>query len=455
MIDSTKELAALRDLEHALNALIPSFRFSSDSNLKLERIAALVRALGDPQRKYRTVHVGGTSGKGTVAAMIASILSRHGHRVGLHVSPYVQTLTETWQLDGHYMLPSRVLETAAAVINISGPIAEELPFGPVSYFETKVATAFKLFEEERVDIGVIEVGLGGALDATNVLSEGVQVLTNVSLDHTEILGSTVEAIAADKVQIFKPRSTIVSGVVQPTVRSIVRDAAKAVGSPLYLLDEEVRMDSRGDSLSLELDGDIVSVAVPAEWPMYQRRNAAIAVIASRFVDPDLSMSAVAEAIAAVHLPGRVEHFTESGRQIVLDGAHNAEKMRTTVQHINAAYLGRKALTVLAVKSGKNIDSVLEEVMPISNRIILTTVVAELWEPTDPDILAAALARLGFDGPVEVEPDAAAAVQKAIVATDSGDLVLITGSLYLAGNVRPRWVPTANDILSGASYALPG
>jgi dihydrofolate synthase/folylpolyglutamate synthase len=452
MVDSTTELEALSDLEDALNALIQSFRFSSDSNLKLERIEALVHALGDPQRKYRTVHIGGTSGKGTVAAMVASILSRHGHRVGLHVSPYVQTLTETWQLDGRYMLPSRVLETAASVIDLSGPIAEELPFGPVSYFETKVATAFKLFEEERVDIGVIEVGLGGALDATNVLNEGVQVLTNVSLDHTEILGDTVEAIASDKVQIFKPRSTIVSGVVQPTVRAIVRDAASAVGSVLYLLDDEVRLDSQGDSLSVVVAGESVSLAVPAEWPMYQRRNAAIAVVASRFVEPALSTSAVSEALAAVHLPGRVEHFTENGRHIVLDGAHNAEKMRTTVQHMSSAYPGRKCLTVLAVKSGKNIDAVLQEVMPISDRIILTTFVAGLWEPTDPDILAVALGRLGFDGPVEIEPDAAAAVEKAVVETDSGNLILVTGSLYLAGNVRPRWVPMAEDILSGGSYA---
>jgi hypothetical protein len=134
-----------------LNAAIPSFRWSSQVNLKLERIQSLVELLGNPQTSYPAIHIGGTSGKGTVAAMTASILSHHGRRTGLHLSPYVQTLTETWQLDGRYSLPSRILPVARLVTETAKNIPLMPASGPVSYFELNVAIALKLFAEERVD----------------------------------------------------------------------------------------------------------------------------------------------------------------------------------------------------------------------------------------------------------------------------------------------------------------
>src|ERR1700693_3804646 len=144
------ELRKLQVLEALLNATIPEFRWSSEINLKLERIQSLVVLLGNPQSRYRTVHVGGTSGKGTVAAMTASILSSHGQRTGLHLSPFVETLTETWQLDGRYVLPSRALPVARRVIAMAKSVPTAANFGPVSYFEIKVAIAFQLFADEMV-----------------------------------------------------------------------------------------------------------------------------------------------------------------------------------------------------------------------------------------------------------------------------------------------------------------
>jgi dihydrofolate synthase/folylpolyglutamate synthase len=188
------KLKALRELETLLNAAIPSFRWSSQVNLKLERIQSLVELLGNPQTSYSAIHIGGTSGKGTVAAMTASILSHHGRLTGLHLSPYVQTLTETWRLDGRYSLPSRILPVARLVTETAENIPLMPASGPVSYFELNVAIALKLFAEERVDTAIIEVGLGGARDATNVISADVAVLTNVGLDHTEVLGDTVEKL---------------------------------------------------------------------------------------------------------------------------------------------------------------------------------------------------------------------------------------------------------------------
>lgn len=225
-----EELAAYGELMDLLNSTIPGFKWSADQNLRLERIEALLRALGCPQKGLRAVHVGGTSGKGTVATMTAAILFHHNLRVGLHVSPFVSVLTETWQINGQYARPTTVLDVVRDVVRAGFEATRETPFGRPSYFEHKVATAFELFARQNVDIAVVEVGLGGALDATNVLGPGVKILTNVGLDHTEILGDTVEAIARDKVQIFKPDSTIISGVDQDSVRSIARTAAERVGS---------------------------------------------------------------------------------------------------------------------------------------------------------------------------------------------------------------------------------
>ena len=166
---SANELKTLTQLEALLNTTIPDFQWSGHINLRLERIRALVELLGDPRSRYPTVHVGGTSGKGTVAAMIASILSHDGKRTGLHLSPDVQTLTETWQLDGSYILPSRVLPVARHVTAAAQSVAATSILGPVSYFEIKVATAFQLFSDEHVDFGIVEVGLDGERDATNVI----------------------------------------------------------------------------------------------------------------------------------------------------------------------------------------------------------------------------------------------------------------------------------------------
>ena len=453
MVDASIEVAALHELETLLDALIPSFRWSKDSSLKLERIEALVERLDNPQSEYRTVHVGGTSGKGTISAMVASILSHHGYRTGLHLSPYVQTLTETWQIDGRYLLPTQVLPMVRTVINVAAPISTELLFGAVSYFETKVATAFALFAQEHVDIAVIEVGLGGALDATNVLGSGVQILTNVSLDHTEILGDTVEKIATDKVEIFKPDSFVLSGVVQPSVKNIARRKAAAVKADLWILDDDIAYHSENDVLDIELPSGRLTVDVPRDWPDYQRRNAALATIAACHVEPTVSPATISGALRAVHLPARFERFVERGRPIVLDGAHNPEKMRSTVRQVQASYPGMSCVGVLALKEDKDVRSVLSEFSTICRSIILTTFTAGLWKPLDPEGLAASLRELGFGGAIAVDPDPRAAVEAALNQATEGDVVVVTGSLYLAGNVRSRWIPSDEDLLHGSSYEL--
>lgn len=451
------ELDAYRRLDELLAALIaPAAPWSSDIALRLERMELLVAGLGHPERGYATVHVGGTSGKGSVAAMVAAMLTAHGRRTGLHLSPYVQTLTESWQLDGRYALPSRMLEIVDRVVASGAPIATALPFGPASYFETKVAAAFQLFHEEEVDAAVVEVGLGGALDATNVLGPGVQVLTSVGLDHTEILGDTIEQIAADKVQIFKPDSVVVSGVEQPAAIEIARERARAVGSPLYLLDHDVQWRrAAAGRLDVTLDGTTSALALPAAWPDFMSRNAALAVAAARLaLAAEFDAAAAGRALATVQLPGRLEQFAEAGRTVILDGAHNPEKIRATAAYLRARYPSPR-VGVVALKESKDAEAVLAELAPLFDAFVLTTFRAGLWQATPPEQLAVALQRLGYRGLVELRVDPRQAFEAALGLAAPGDTIVVTGSLYLAGNLRPRWRPQADELESGTSYRVTG
>jgi dihydrofolate synthase / folylpolyglutamate synthase len=455
MATPADEVAALAQLTRQLDELIPAFRWSSESNLKLERIDALVAHLGHPERAYPSIHVGGTSGKGTVATFAAAVLAHHGLRTGLHLSPDVQTLTESWQIDGRYARPSELLPVLEAVAAAGEPIAADLPFGAVSIFETEVAMAFEFFARQGVDIAVVEVGVGGALDATNVLRGGIKVLTNVGLDHTKFLGDTVEQIASDKVQIFKPDSVIVSGVEQPSVQQIVRLQAEAVKAPVFLLDTEVqyrRVDA--DTLRVTLDDVTYQVAIPATWPEFQLRNATLALAACHFALPALDAHAASVALRSVHLPGRRERFVHAGRDVVLDGAHNPDKIRTTVESVRAWYPSRKVVGVVALKEDKDVEASLGELRDLLSGVVFTTFEREQWIPLPPDELAAQFVELGFTGPALAIADYNEAFETAVSLTEPGDVVLIVGSLYLAGNLRSRWVSTADDVMSGRSFDLP-
>ena len=441
----------MRELEARLNEAIPSFRWSAEINLKLERIQSLVELLGHPQASYPAIHVGGTSGKGTVAAMTASILSHHGRRTGLHMSPYVQTLTEAWQIDGRYALPSRVLPVARNVMATAQNMPVTSTFGPASYFELKVAIAFQLFAEEHVDTAILEVGLGGERDATNVIGAGVTVLTNVGLDHTEVLGDTVEKIAADKVGIFKPGSVIVSGVEQPTVRAIARDKAAQVGARLLILDEDILFSSAGRELLIECDGRQLVIEVPEDWPGFQRRNAVLAIVAACLSEPSLGPATLSRGIRAVRLPGRFERFEESARTVVLDGAHNPDKVRSVVTGLTQVFPGVPCVGVVALKEDKDARMILSELAPLCVSLVLTTFKTELWQSASPDELASLARSLGYAGDIVVEPDPHAAIEIALDKTPAGGVVLVVGSLYLIGNVRSCWVPPLDDILHGASF----
>lgn len=412
-----------RHLEQQLNRLIGPVKFSAAINLKLERITHLLALLGHPHLAYPTLHVGGTSGKGSTATMLAAILTAAGYKTALHTSPHLQIFNERHQIDG-WVAPT---STLARLLDEMQPalmqVGADLPWGLPSYFEAQVALSFLWFARQEVDVAVVEVGLGGTLDATNVIPARVAVLTNVGLDHTNILGDTVEQIAADKVGIIKPGQIVITGVTQPSVRALVAARCAAVGATLWEVTEPTAYD-------LPLAGD------------FQRRNAAQAIAAAQaFVGETLPPATLQAGLRQARLPGRLEVVAEEPLTI-LDGAHNPDKMAAAAAALVAAYPHQRRIVVMGMKSDKAIQEVLPLALAQAEVLVATQFyVKGLWQPMPAAGLAEVAQRLAPHVTPYVVPDPLQAVALAQSLARPTDMVWVTGSLYLVGDVRELWFPT--------------
>jgi dihydrofolate synthase/folylpolyglutamate synthase len=419
-----------RALEARLHKLIRPMRFSAAINLRLERITALLAHLGDPHRQFHSVHIGGTSGKGSTAALTEAVLRHHGARTGLHLSPHIQIINERHQLDGA-PAPTSALARCWPAVEAAVQAAAEPTFGTASYFETQLALSMMLFAQEQIDTAVVEVGLGGTLDATNVLPAEVAVLTNVGLDHTEILGDTPLKIAADKAGIIKPGQTVLSAVTQPDVQQLVRDRCARHGATLCLLGEHIQIQRHRDgSFDVQLPGQRLSSMRTAMIGDFQAHNAALALGAARAaLKHDLDPERARQAIARVQLPGRTE-TVQQRPLVILDGAHNPDKIRSAARAVASG-----CVAVVALKAGKDARNILPVIQAHARHIIVTRFRDKgLWRSMETAQLRALL-----PGAQAIE-DPDEAVEAAISAAGPEGTVWITGSLYLIGDVRSRWFP---------------
>ena len=407
-------------LEADLAARVSQRPFAAAINLRLERIADLLARLDSPHLRVPVVHIGGTSGKGSTATFTAAVLQAHGLRVGLHLSPHLQIVNERHQIDGRPAPTSRLWALWQRMVPAVEAVGREGAFGPPSYFEAHVALALLLFAEEGVDVAVVEVGLGGSLDATNIIPARVAVLTNVGLDHTEILGDTPLQIARDKAGIFKPGQQAITGVTQPEVIAHVEARCADLGVPLRRLHRDF---PPLQGVPLGLDGE------------FQAHNAALAVEAARAFWPDLDPVRTQAALAAAHLPGRLE-VVQQAPHVLLDGAHNPDKIRAAAASVGAQTgSGRRRIAVVALKAGKDAADILPHIDAQCDAVILTRFYDKgLWHAVPPEDLRAFLPHAA------VVEDPLEAVQAALDRARPEDTVWITGSLYLIGDVRERWFP---------------
>ncbi|HEY0357502.1 MAG TPA: folylpolyglutamate synthase/dihydrofolate synthase family protein [Mycobacteriales bacterium] len=440
----TDEFAAdLARVEKALDARGPG-RMVPDR----ERITALLDLLGTPQRSYPSVHLTGTNGKTSTARMIDALLRAFGLRVGRYTSPHLESITERIALDGEPLSA----EAFVAAYDDVAPYAELLDARspePLTYFELTTAIAFAAFAEAPVDAAVVEVGLGGTWDATNVLDAPVAVVTPIDLDHTQLLGDTVAEIATEKAGIIHAGATLIAAVQPPeAAEPLIRRAAE-VGATVAREGLEFGVISRdvavgGQMLTLQSLGGVYEEVFLPLHGAHQAQNAAVALAAvEAFLgagpERPVDIEAVREGFAQVTSPGRLERV-RSSPAVLLDAAHNPAGIRALTEALTEDFAFGRLVAVLAVLDDKDARTMLEILEPVVDAVVVTRNSSP--RSMDPDVLAAlAVEVLGTDR-VDVAPrfdDAIeAAVQLAEEGTDGplgGEGVIVTGSVVTVADAR--------------------
>ncbi len=409
----------------------------------LDRMRALLARLGDPQIGLPVLHVGGTAGKGSTATLAAAVLRAAGYRVGLHTKPHLARVNERIVVDGAEITDAEL----RALIAEATPAARLLA---PSWYELTVALALLHFRRIAVDIAVVEVGMGGTWDGTNVVEPRVAVLTNVGLDHTEILGDTVELIAADKVGIIKSGGIAVSGVTQPSVREIVAARAAAVSAPLWLLDREFAVrdlvpEADSTRFALDVRGTSYEGLRVGLLGAHQVTNAAVAVAATSALTAfgySIPAAAMRRGLAEARLPGRLE-VVASEPTVVLDGAHNPDKLAALLTALRQFFPGRRLVAVVAFTARHDYRAMLAQLAPAVSALVLTRFESRgdfgPGASLDPAALVTTLTEVAPDAAatlaVTVEPDPVTAVRHAQAEAGAAGCVCVTGSLYLVGAVR--------------------
>lgn len=425
------------------------------AEMRLARLRRFLAFLGDPFARYPIVHVGGTSGKGSTATAIAAILHAAGYRVGMHTSPYLQVATEKLWGGGALIGPG---EFADRVDQLFADHEAWRRAGgeALTYGEFWVALVAQHLADEAVDIAVIEVGAGGRYDLTNVVTPIVSVITSIGLDHTVTLGPTLGEIAWHKAGIIKPGAAAITGAVGAESLGPIEAAAADVGTTL----DRVELGRDVEVLETGPDGTRWrEIGTGHIWPAapggFQAMNAALAVAAvHRLRERGFSIpgDAVASGLDRGRLPGRVELMPgDSSPRVMLDGAHNPQKIAALVSDLDAILPRRsdgRRIGVVGVLEAKDFKGLVGPLVPAVDELVATSPQVLSKAPLDVESLAAAARAAGFLGPVTLEPDPLAAIDVALSrATGADDAVLVTGSLYLVGNVRGRWYPDEAILLA--------
>ncbi len=436
--------------------------FSKDQNLKLERIEHLLDLLGKPQNHLRFIHVGGTSGKGSVSTLIMNILEGHGYQTGLFTSPYLQVINESCLIGGEMADVCFLSELMDEIEPKLEQVEREGSFGKPSYFETLFALSLMAFARSNVDVAILEVGLGGKLDATNIVDAEISVLTSVGLDHIEILGCTIEEIASDKVQIMKPGRMALCGFLQSETQDIARGYAHDVGADLLQIGKEFSW-SRGSAGQLcvrtsKVFYDDLSIGVGQD---FQGHNAALAIQACElFSGRELDVSVVEKGFSEVYLPGRGEVLSREPL-VIIDGAHNPPKIEAALKSLQPEIGGRRVVVLYAAKKtsarDENMQSLLlkrqQDIFRFLNETgAVSYIFTEfhtkgIWHSADAESLCAQFSDLYPEASVGVCQSVPEAFDRAKELVGDAGVVLGIGSFHLAGEIRDLFY-SREDILKG-------
>jgi len=409
--------------------------------LGLENMTEYLSSIENPHKCFRSVHVTGTNGKGSVCAFLASILEESGLKVGLYTSPHLVDFRERVKINGQMISEEDVVKLGNELRMTMENMADESGEQQLTFFEFTTGLAFKYFNEQRVDIAVVEVGMGGRLDATNVISPEVSVITRIGLEHTAYLGNTMDQIAREKAGIVKTGIPVVCSDRSPESLSVIRSACARKKSELSLVGKDFEARNamtRMDGTSFDYDGRTKIPGLSTRLiGVHQAENAATAIAVTEQMKEEgysISESAVREGVAKTRLSGRLDIWSNDPL-VILDGSHNPEGVRTTISVIDS--LGLTPLTfVVACMDDKDGLGMIAELAPYASKMVITEV------KTGRSVKAtqlAVLAKQSFDGEISVEENVQDAMAYAL-SNASGEGVCAIGSFYLVGDVM-RWLRT--------------
>ena len=407
---------------------------------RLERMHAFLEALGDPQDAYPTVHIGGTSGKGSTSTMVAAVLQASGKRTGLHTKPHLKTMRERARVDGIAIGEEQFAELLDEMMPAIERTTSE--YGRPTYYETLLALAFLHFARELVDVAVIEVGLGGRLDGTNVIVPQVAAITSVGYDHIDVLGDTLEAIATEKAGIAKAGVPLVVGVTDPEIRGVIAGIAGEVGAPVvYVTDVASVADAKpapfGQSFSIATPSQRYEIETPV-LGAFQRQNAAAAVAIVEQLQPPLrpNADAVRAAFETLSIPGRMEVFP-GYPPVVFDIAHNVEKAEKLAASLRESFGDRHFTFVVAVTEGKDAVEIVRALGALPSSFIFTGFHTEGRSSIPPVRLARMAEDAGLWGRAMADPVEALAVARRNAA--NVDVIVVTGSTFVVSQLREWWI----------------
>lgn len=403
----------------------------------LARVKKLLAALGNPEKRLKTIHVVGTNGKSSTARMIAAILGSQGLKAGAYLSPHLVSFTERFLIDGKEITPARfeklMLEVRAKAEEVN---KRSRSSGPLTQFEVLTAAAYLYFHQQKVNVAVIEAGLGGRYDATNVIESKVQVLTNVELEHTDLLGKTVAAIVKEKTAVIPPKGKVVLGAMSEEALSEALKACRRLNVKPMVFDEDFSL-LRGKGERFDVwtpKGQYLDLSLTL-LGQHQRTNCSVAVAAAElFMRKALDEKKLRRALPRISIPARMEIISEKPL-VILDGAHNPSGIAQLLSSLESIVAGRRVIGVVSILKDKDAAAMLEQVLDFCDILFIT-------ENSNPRCSPAQeLAKLPVVTSSSVQTfvarESQSALESAFKLASIRDVILVTGSLYLLADIKKR------------------
>ena len=403
--------------------------------LGLDRINSICKELGDPQKNYKTIHVGGTNGKGSVCRFLQSILTNSGYKTGVYTSPHIQRFSERFIIDNKEISDTEVV----LLVKKIKPIIDKMikKDNTPTFFEIVTAMAFLYFKEKKVDFAVIEVGLGGRYDATNIAEPILSIITNVTLEHQDVLGYKIDDIAFEKAGIIKNKIPVITAA-KDSALDVIKKVANKKYAPITIIDSSSWKKIKGRAYGQEflINGSLkeynVKTSILGE---YQGENIGLTIASIEKIQISgvyITDEAIFKGIEKTENPGRME-IVGFKPLIILDGAHNVAGINSLKKTLKNDFVYNNLILVLGILSDKNVKGMLEIIAPIGDVIVTTK--SQNKRATEPIKLKEIIEKLNFKNQVFVKNKVNEAVKYALSIAKKDDLICVTGSLFTVGEAR--------------------